>query len=86
MKRVVCISAEKQYASENKVRIGNMYHVIDERTIPENYYVAGLRGVPGIWYELLEIKDVIFHSSLFIEINDDQPDEVEILEQRKEKV
>jgi len=87
MKRVVCIRDDAQlYPNSPKVVKGNIYHVMREKEISEFIASVGLIIEGGVYYCLLEIKDCYYHSSLFVEINDNQPDEVEILEQRKEKV
>lgn len=77
--RVVCIDDKEQDNDFNypTVKKGNIYTVIDSQE--EEKGSLGKYSYPeGVYYQLAEMGTYIYHSSLFLPINEDQQDEVEM--------
>lgn len=80
--RVVCIDEKQQGSAEGpSVKRGNLYTVIDVLKEDNTEYEvnSGWRAEKGDYYILAEIGDQhAFHTSLFLQINEDQKDETEM--------
>mgnify|MGYP003421343182 FL=1 len=87
MSRVVCIN--DKIVSEPgviKLHVGNIYTVIDIFIAGSNdTSVCGTKLPVGAFYRLLETGHWYHHSN-FIEINDNQQDETELIRERQKQL
>lgn len=83
--RVICIDDTDQFIEQiPHIKKGNIYTVIDVTYSLEGV-VNGIKVVEGIYYVLAECgDDAAYHKSMFIEINEDQIDETELINQREQ--
>jgi len=79
--KVVCINDNCICEAHVPLLIkGNTYTVIDSGHV-EKYTSKGKRAESGTYYKLVE-TNCWYHSSLFVQINEIQQDEEELIEQR----
>lgn len=79
--KVVCIEGSVNLESSKIPTLvkGNIYHVVEERSVCD--YVSPVnarRAINGIYYNLIE-TGYWYHSSLFVKINDTEIDEMELV-------
>ena len=84
--RVICIDDDviSEPTVKNLVK-GNIYNVMDTREVKDFITKAGFKAVDGIYYLPIETGNW-YHSSLFVPINENQQDEMELLEQRQSEL
>ena len=84
--RVVCV--DDKWPLEDKcpkLVMGNIYHVTDTIKVNSFRTSSGKLADSGIYYVLFEMGKIpVYHSSLFVEINENQQDETEIAKQREQ--
>jgi hypothetical protein len=87
--KVVCIQNSDRMSGHIQVVKGNIYHIIEEEYFGNIKFM--INGNPyvlenGIYYRLIETGEIFYHSSLFIEINETEIDELELVNNLKEIV
>jgi len=82
--KVVCVN-DKVNGKVVQIKKGNMYTVIDTHEFTSGFNSKGIQMMDGVFYKLIETGHW-YHNSLFIEINENQIDETELLEQRQEQL
>ncbi len=84
--RVICIDDSEQYADGVHVKKGNVYTVLDKLFI-KGFHKDGYRYDTGTYYQLIECgTDGCYLSEMFLEINEDQQDELELVNKKEEVV
>jgi len=84
--RVICIDEKCGYQKGvPHVVKGNIYHVLESEYVEKHLIIGQGMALDGVYYNLVE-TGCWHHYSLFIEINENQKDEEQLLQERIEKV